>query len=558
MAIRQATIEVIGQHLKAGEEEEGTMDDIKVGLTLEQAEFLAFLASLMALASEAAALWREVAQGKLPIWTASTLTDILLREAESLIHVTRLLNEEEELSSELLRPWTASTSNKDGVSQPQLAQDWVDALDKANDAGSLWRELATLLPGLPYCAMSFLRPSVNAAPDVLRSAHRPYVFTMLCHGIRHIGMGDHPTSVAQVPLVTLVATHFCLLVTSKGVDLEAARTEVRAELSGILALLPRLYKQKALTEKEINEFRNTAKGMKAWAEACTEPMSLGTIHAFARMHWVQWYVRIIGTNSLPLQTFLYLCEKRRLQASGDIDDDNDDKRLIGALLEDQRIAPYLLQDGRPKTVSQCIKALRDWCHLPTLDGRTLNDKYIRQLETSERMKRLEVVESISSARSINSMFMYERITNNNYRVTKDMYIEISARLPVEERRNGLTDPTLLRRYLIWEMDPPSCFDLEAALFEAVQKTPEWEGLRVVSLLRLIPDKSNWWNEVAKVLRQALEAKLPGGFFIVNDDNSLQIALLKAALRVNGHEESLKAALISAIRHARVAGNIPHF
>lgn len=84
------------------------------------------------------------------------VTDILLREAESLIHVTRLLNEEEELSSELLRPWTASTSNKDGVSQPQLAQDWVDALDKANDAGSLWRELATLLPGLPYCAMSFL------------------------------------------------------------------------------------------------------------------------------------------------------------------------------------------------------------------------------------------------------------------------------------------------------------------------------------------------------------------------------------------------------------------
>jgi hypothetical protein len=69
---KEATTEVIGQHLKAGEKEEGTMDDIKVGLTLEQAEFLAFLASLMALASEAAALWGEVKQGKLPIWTAST------------------------------------------------------------------------------------------------------------------------------------------------------------------------------------------------------------------------------------------------------------------------------------------------------------------------------------------------------------------------------------------------------------------------------------------------------------------------------------------------------
>jgi hypothetical protein len=69
---KEATIEVIEQQLKAGEEEEGTMDDTKAGLTLEQAEFLAFLASLMALASEAAALWGEVAQGKLPIWTAST------------------------------------------------------------------------------------------------------------------------------------------------------------------------------------------------------------------------------------------------------------------------------------------------------------------------------------------------------------------------------------------------------------------------------------------------------------------------------------------------------
>jgi hypothetical protein len=380
---------------------------------------------------------------------------------------------------------------------------------------------------------------------VLSSAHRPYVFNMLDHGIRHIGIGDHPTSAAQVPLVTLVAVRFCLLVTSKGVDLGAARKEVCAELSGTLALLPRLYKQKALTEEELNKFRNTTKEMNAWAGVCTEPMSLGTIHAFVRMHWVQWYVRIIGTNSLSLQTFLYLCEKRRLQASSDINDDNDDKRLIGVLLEDQRIAPYLLQDGRPKTVSQCIKALRNWCHLPTLDGRTLDDKYIRQLETSERLKGMSVVESISSARSMKSTYMYERIMNNNHRVTQDMYLYMSARLPVGERRNGLTDPTLLRRYLIWEMDPPSCFELEATLFKAVQITPEWEELRAASLLRLISKKSKWRSEVAIVIREALEAKLSRGCFVVNDP--LQIALLKTALKVSGYEESLKAALISAVQ-----------
>lgn len=69
---QEATLATRDQHLEEREQERGNTDDFKGCLTLEQAEFLAFLASLMALASEAAALWGEVAQGKLPIYTAST------------------------------------------------------------------------------------------------------------------------------------------------------------------------------------------------------------------------------------------------------------------------------------------------------------------------------------------------------------------------------------------------------------------------------------------------------------------------------------------------------
>ena len=66
------------------EEKGGSADDEETGLTSEQAgdaethltldhaDFLVFLASLMALAREAAKLWEEVARDKLPIWTAST------------------------------------------------------------------------------------------------------------------------------------------------------------------------------------------------------------------------------------------------------------------------------------------------------------------------------------------------------------------------------------------------------------------------------------------------------------------------------------------------------
>lgn len=85
------------------------------------------------------------------------MSDVLLREAESLIHETRLLDEEDEpLFSTSTRPWAASTGNENGVSQPQLAQDWVDALDKVDDSGSVWRELATLLPEVLHCGISFL------------------------------------------------------------------------------------------------------------------------------------------------------------------------------------------------------------------------------------------------------------------------------------------------------------------------------------------------------------------------------------------------------------------
>lgn len=47
-------------------------DDGDDALTLDQADFLAFLENLLAFAEEAAAIWTEVAQNKLPIYVAST------------------------------------------------------------------------------------------------------------------------------------------------------------------------------------------------------------------------------------------------------------------------------------------------------------------------------------------------------------------------------------------------------------------------------------------------------------------------------------------------------
>lgn len=88
------------------------------------------------------------------------MTNILLREAESLIMATRLLDEERP-ASQSPRVWTTTAKSQrknqgKGVSPPQLAQDWVDALDKTSDAGAVWRKLATLPTQIWPCVKSFL------------------------------------------------------------------------------------------------------------------------------------------------------------------------------------------------------------------------------------------------------------------------------------------------------------------------------------------------------------------------------------------------------------------
>ncbi|KAH8745802.1 hypothetical protein F5883DRAFT_622864 [Diaporthe sp. PMI_573] len=356
---------------------------------------------------------------------------------------------------------------------------------------------------------------------------------MLRHSFRAFS-GTSPTSVAQVPLVSLIGAYFCRLVTkntndggSSLVDLDHARKAVSAEMNENLSILFRLLKQNALTQEQVDSFRSTTGQMKQWARACSELMSLGAIHAFARTQWVSWHVRIIGSNSVPLQIFLYLCEKRRLQSSEDMSGSSEYEGLVGALLEDQRVAPHLLMNGRPRTVSECITALRHWCHLPTLDGDTLSDG-----DAGLTRKHTEAIENSSVVR--NTSLLHEDIAQNGFCVTKKMY----DRLPADERKKSFTDDTTLLRYLNWEMSAPSCLKLESALFKAIQTTSEWDELRVAALLSVVQHQSGWQKALLNVVTGGLETlselqRSPGACGVIVLDQSLEIAALEAALRVPG-------------------------
>ncbi|KAF5973464.1 hypothetical protein FBULB1_8289 [Fusarium bulbicola] len=381
----------LGEELQGTDQEQSEeverMSDDEAGhpdsMTLDQIDFLSVLEVLMALVQKAAAFWKQA---------AASLSTIFLCEADQFISLTSLLDEEDQENKGTQkgpRPWVTADSDGKKMSYPMLAKDYVDALDQAKDAGEAWCNLAALPPKYIY-DMSFIRLSMEVVPDLIGSVHMPYVFAMLFRGqsafkLRYKGSLDL-VSLADLPLTTIIGLYFCSLVFTEDVLLHSrlfcdAKTTVCADLGECLDILPRMIRDKGVTDKQANAFRATVASMKLWADACLEPISLGEIHVFARIHWTEWHGRLIASNSNLLQTFLYLCEKRRLETavdkgatgpSGVGDDDDDGETLLGALLEDSRVTPFLLQDGRPQTVQKCIMALQSWCHIPTKDGVTLS------------------------------------------------------------------------------------------------------------------------------------------------------------------------------------------
>lgn len=381
---------------------------------------------------------------------------------------------------------------------------------------------------------------------------------MLSQAFETLHNGD-PESTAQVPLVALVAVYFCLQIASKddgggllktetgmltagSVDLNAARQAACANLNESLSLLPRLSNQGALLEQQTASFRRIASQMKAWAEACSEPMSLGAIHAFSRVQWVHWHVRIVGSNSVPLQVFLYLCEKRRLQAFNGAAPESDYEHLIGNLLNDVRVTQQMLGNGRPRTVSQCIKALREWCNMPTRNGETREE--LEGWDASLIRERGRILQNSNQVRD--SELLYAQIAGNNFRVTKDMHNLIAAR----KGKYVPTNSTALMCYLNWEMSPPSCLDLEVALFQAVRGKPEWGKLHMAALLSAVQHTPGW----LEALRDALCAGLRSLPELQNSSGtmlafgqSFQVAILKAGLKKSGWETSLKGAIVSVVQ-----------
>ncbi|KAF4460797.1 hypothetical protein FALBO_12417 [Fusarium albosuccineum] len=157
---------------------------------------------------------------------------------------------------------------------------------------------------------------------------------------------------------------------SSTVKLDAARRAACIEFDENLTLLVRLLTHGNIDKGEMGEHVQLAQGMKDQTTNRSDPVSLGAVYRFARITWVYRHTQAVACDSVLLQIVMYLYEKQRLQ-DPNIETGDDDESLVGSLLEDRRIAPLLLQDGQPQSASECIIALRKWCHVPPSHGETV-------------------------------------------------------------------------------------------------------------------------------------------------------------------------------------------
>ena len=261
-----------------------------------------------------------------------------------------------------------------------------------------------------------------------------------------------PPSPAQVPLVTLLGVYFCALVDKTPTiqryqeSLSTRRNEVVDMMDETLAILPQMITRSIVSEEAADEYRKSAIMLKKWAHACTEPVSQGQIFCFTRMHLVSLHSLLPASQTFLLQTFLYLYEKRRLNAlytkrcggGNDNGSDEDDyERLLGALMEDPRVARLLLQHGRPKTAQECDRALAQWCLIPPADGE-MSELIGPSAMSSTIDRTMKFVTKRTHMQMEDLLSM--QISNNNYGFTKEM----RKRLPQSKKEDG----DALRRYLI--------------------------------------------------------------------------------------------------------------
>ncbi|KAF4461402.1 hypothetical protein FALBO_11804 [Fusarium albosuccineum] len=517
---QDGTTAAVADARESEREADETTDDDEPGLTPAQVDFLTFLDTIVAMTKRAVMLWEEVAQGTLPIWTASICPG----------------------------PWAANLSRSS--SSPQLAKDWANALDKVRGEKTAWCELATIVPLIMPYVVSLLTPFATAPSDLIHwEGDWPYALTMIRSGSEALRKHDHLTSAAQVPLATLIGVYFFVLVTSKYQDgtskaayLDTVRNAACSAIDENSALLPRLLISKAINEETRKSLSQRAEQMKQWATNCPDLVSLGSIHRIARIDRVYLHTHTIACDSIPLQVLLYLYEKQRLQ-----DPKNkvgtDDQPLIGSLLKDSRVEPLLLQCGRPQSVSECITALRDWCHVPTSNGETLDPP---ESGRTSRIPMVERTQQCAAARQ--GQLWCDKVISDGCAVTSTTYGHL------KKWNNGSVDDSTLKDYINWELNPPSCLELESALFKVVGSTPGWNNLRRDAVLRELQEKNQWHTRVLGGTRAALrlrgESPDTSHAFVVKDSMALETAAVEAALKLAGYKASLKKAIVGESLNTR--------
>ncbi|KAF6826188.1 hypothetical protein CMUS01_09555 [Colletotrichum musicola] len=439
---------------------------------------------------------------------ASSVSTIFLCEAQQSINERRLLDEENQEPPKAKKnkkaqvprkgqsPWAETTPGRGSTSDPTLTQDWVNDLNRVAGKGETWCKLAAVPPAFPYYS-EFLNPSFDANPSLWGPRNQPYAFAMFLRGrdafghwqAQQVERGQQePMSAADLPLGTIIGLYFFSLLLPPqdhrplpppGPDPNDRHT-VYTELDETLAALPRMVRDGSLTQAKADIYTEQARQERLWAGACLEP----------------WRGLIVAANSNLLRAFLY-------------------RRLLRALLDDRRVAPVLLEAGRPQTVRECIKPLNSWCHVPTEDGETRSPLLAQRTERNNKV----ILRSCQTRRD-------RHVCQLVYEAQHDgLHVDTRARPRGWE--DGAEDDAALARDLAWEAATPDCLRLEQALRATLQELPATDESR------------KQWHEA---IRDNCRAKHPHFSLDTSELVLLEPAIVRLVLVSSGCDASLRSAL----------------
>ncbi len=267
---------------------------------------------------------------------------------------------------------------------------------------------------------------------------------------------------SPIVLKAAIAAFFVFKCDELNLDLDKLRTFVKTRISEAAKLFRKCkshYSNAAAMGGGFDEGLSITSKFQIWAKQCGDITSFGEM-----MSWLEPQIihgkRCFIFENAALQHFAYIYGRRNLPPE------------LEALFNDSRVAPFLFMNGRPKTLNDCLKGIKNWSDPRSVRPVTTHVFKVRDTRT-----------------------LTENIGELKGAVTQEMV-------------KLLGDKTL-EQYLDWELDFPDPVHFEDSLIKAVGFVTKNGSINYITLWNYLENNvSNNLNLQKKLLDTFMKQWVP--------------------------------------------------